>query len=132
MSLTQSASQDRHFEDYIPGSVFEYGEVAVSEAEIFDFARRFDPQAMHVDPAAAARGRFGGLIASGWHTAAMTMRLLVDNFLPGRASLASPGIDAGCDRFGPATCCAYGSPSSKQRVRVPSRIEASCAPWSRY
>ena len=93
MSLSDLASEDRHFEDYVPGSVFEYGEVTVSEAEIIEFARRFDPQAMHVDPSAAARGRFDGLIASGWHTAAMVMRLLVDNFLPGRASLASPGID---------------------------------------
>ena len=93
MSLSDLASEHRHFEDYVPGSVFEYGEVTVSEAEIIEFARRFDPQAMHVDPVAAARGRFDGLIASGWHTAAMVMRLLVDNFLPGRASLASPGID---------------------------------------
>ena len=93
MSLTQSAPESRYFEDYIPGSVFEYGEVAVSEAEIIEFARRFDPQAMHVDPVAATRGRFGGLIASGWHTAAMMMRLVVDNFLPRKASLGSPGID---------------------------------------
>ena len=93
MSLSDLGSEDRHFEDYVPGSVFEYGEVTVSAAEIIEFARRFDPQAMHVDPSAAARGRFDGLIASGWHTAAMVMRLLVDNFLPGRASLASPGID---------------------------------------
>jgi len=93
VSLSDLGSEDRHFEDYVPGSVFEYGEVTVSEAEIIEFARRFDPQAMHVDPSAAARGRFDGLIASGWHTAAMVMRLLVDNFLPGRASLASPGID---------------------------------------
>ena len=88
-----SLTEQRYFEDYIPGTVFEYGEIHVDEAEILDFARRFDPQAMHVDPAAAAQGRFGGLIASGWHTAAMMMRLLVDDFLPGRASLASPGID---------------------------------------
>ena len=93
MSLSDLGSEDRHFEDYVPGSVFEYGEVTVSEAEIIEFARRFDPQAMHVDPSAAARGRFDGLIASGWHTAAMVMCLLVDNFLPGRANLASPGID---------------------------------------
>ena len=86
-------AEDRYFEDYMPGAVFEYGDIPVSEAEIIEFARRFDPQQMHVDPAAAARGRFGGLIASGWHTAAIMMRLIVDNFLPGAASLASPGID---------------------------------------
>jgi len=84
---------DRYFEDYPPGAVFEYGQIPVTEAEIVEFARRFDPQEMHVDPEAAARGRFGGLIASGWHTAAMMMRLFADNFLSKVASLASPGID---------------------------------------
>ena len=87
------SAEDRHFEDYVPGSVFEYGEIRVEEADIIEFARRFDPQDMHVDPAKAASGRFGGLIASGWHTAALMMRLLADNFLPREASLASPGID---------------------------------------
>jgi acyl dehydratase len=86
-------TEERYFEDYIPGAVFEYGEIRVDEAEILEFARRFDPQDMHVDPEAAKRGRFGGLIASGWHTAAMMMRLVVENFLPKQASLASPGID---------------------------------------
>jgi acyl dehydratase len=86
-------TEDQYFEDYIPGTVFEYGEIRVEESEILDFARRFDPQDMHVDPEKAARGRFGGLIASGWHTGAMAMRLLADNFLPKTASLASPGID---------------------------------------
>jgi len=84
---------DRWFEDYTPGAVYEYGDVAVAEAEITDFARRFDPQAMHVDPAAAAQSDFGGLIASGWHTAGLMMRLFVAHFLSHVASLASPGID---------------------------------------
>jgi len=86
-------TEERYFEDYIPGAVFEYGEIRVDEAEIIEFARRFDPQEMHIDPEAAARGRFGGLIASGWHTAAMMMRLVAENFLPKKASLGSPGID---------------------------------------
>ena len=86
-------AEDRYFEDYTPGAVFEYGETRVDEAEILDFARRFDPQDMHVDPEKAASGRFGGLIASGWHTAAIMMRLFADGFLPEAASLASPGID---------------------------------------
>jgi acyl dehydratase len=84
---------DRYFEDYVPGEVFEYGQIPVTAAEIVEFAKRFDPQDMHADPAAAAQGRFGGLIASGWHTAAMMMRLFADNFLSKVASLASPGID---------------------------------------
>jgi acyl dehydratase len=86
-------AEDRYFEDYIPGSVFEYGEIRVEEAGILEFARRFDPQDMHVDPEKAASGRFSGLIASGWHTGAIMMRLLADKFLPKNASLASPGID---------------------------------------
>jgi acyl dehydratase len=86
-------TEDRYFEDYIPGAVIECGEIRVDEAEIIEFAQRFDPQEMHLDPVAAARGRFGGLIASGWHTAAMMMRLFADNFLSKVASLASPGID---------------------------------------
>jgi len=88
-----SLVEGRYFEDYIPGAVFEYGEIRVDEAEIIEFARRFDPQDMHVDAEAARRGRFGGLIASGWHTAAMMMRLVAENFLPKKASLGSPGID---------------------------------------
>ena len=95
MSRTQFAVPvtDRYFEDYAPGAVVEYGQIPVTEAEIVEFARRFDPQEMHVDLEAAARGRFGGLIASGWHTAAMMMRLFADNFLSKVASLASPDID---------------------------------------
>ena len=83
----------RYFEDYPPGAVFVGGPVMVSEAEILDFARRYDPQAMHTDPAAAARSHFGGLIASGWHTAALMMRLFATHFLSPVSSLASPGID---------------------------------------
>jgi acyl dehydratase len=87
------AADDRRFEDYRPGAVYEYGGIPVTEAEIIDFARRFDPQYLHIDQERAARGPFAGLIASGWHTAAMMMRLIVDNFLPKTASLGSPGID---------------------------------------
>ncbi|MFL9826098.1 MaoC family dehydratase [Rhodoplanes sp. SY1] len=84
---------DRHFEDYAPGRTEEHGSVTVTEDEIVAFARRFDPQTMHTDPAAAARGAFGGLIASGWHTAALTMRMIADGWLTATASLASPGVD---------------------------------------
>jgi acyl dehydratase len=84
---------DRYFEDYLPGAVYEYGYLTVSEAEILEFARRFDPQPIHTDPGFASTGPFGGLIASGWHTASMMMRLFVDHYLSRVASLASPGID---------------------------------------
>ena len=95
MSATEFVvpAANRHFEDYVPGAVFEYGEIPVTEAEIVEFARRFDPQYIHVDRERAVQGPFGGLIASGWHTAAMMMRLVVDHFLPASTSLGSPGID---------------------------------------
>jgi len=83
----------RYFEDYVPGSVLEYGSIVLTEGEIIEFARRFDPQFIHTDPRAAAEGPFGGLIASGWHTAAAMMRLFVDHYLSHVASMASPGID---------------------------------------
>ena len=84
---------ERYFEDYPAGAVFTAGAITVDEAEIIDFARKYDPQAMHTDPEAAARGNFGGLIASGWHTGAMMMRLFADNFLSPASSIASPGLD---------------------------------------
>jgi acyl dehydratase len=82
----------QYFEDYPVGRVFEGGHYPVSEEEILDFARRYDPQAMHTDKAAATAGQFGGLIASGWHTGAMMMRMLTEVFVP-PANLASPGLD---------------------------------------
>src|ERR1035438_7980609 len=84
---------DRYFEDYLPGSVSEFGSIAVDEAEIIEFGKRFDPQEFHIDPVAAARGSFGGLIASGWHTGSLMMRMIVDNYLSKASSLGSPGID---------------------------------------
>lgn len=90
--MTEEANP-RYFEDYPPGAVFEGGAVLVSESDIVEFARRYDPQTMHTDPAAAAHGFFGGLIASGWHTAALMMRLFAAHFLSPASSLASPGID---------------------------------------
>jgi acyl dehydratase len=81
-----------HFEDYPVGAVFTGGPIAVSEADILEFARRYDPQPMHTDKEAAEAGQFGGLIASGWHTGALMMQLLVAHFVP-RGNLASPGLD---------------------------------------
>ncbi len=84
---------DRYFEDYRPGFEGVYGPVAVTETEVLEFGRRFDPQDMHADPEKAAAGPFGGLIASGWHTSALLMRLYADHYLSKVASLASPGLD---------------------------------------
>lgn len=83
--------EDRYFEDYIPGSVYEFGSILVEEQDILDFARKFDPQAFHVDHDKARQSHFGGLIASGWHTAALTMRLLVDHYISRVAGMGSPG-----------------------------------------
>jgi acyl dehydratase len=84
---------DRYFEDFAAGQVVELGSHAVTEGEILDFARRFDPQPFHVDPAAARESVFGGLIASGWHTGAMWMRLYVDSMLGNTSAQGSPGIE---------------------------------------
>lgn len=82
-----------HFEDFTPGRVFELGSVTVTAEEIIDFAGRFDPQPFHVDPAAARTSSFGGLIASGWHTGALWMRLYADAVLRDADSRGSPGIE---------------------------------------
>ena len=85
--------QDRWFEDYVPGTVHDLGSVAVDEHEVIAFARQFDPQPFHLDTERAKKSAFGGLIASGWHTASMVMRLIVDNYLSEISSEGSPGID---------------------------------------
>lgn len=81
---------DRYFEDYIVGSVYEFGPARVDEEEMVEFARRYDPQPHHVGPEAARGSAFGGLIASGWFTAALTMRLLVDHYISRVAAMGSP------------------------------------------
>lgn len=83
----------RWFEDFHVGDVFEFGEYLMSEAEIIAFASQYDPQPFHTDPVAAKGSLYGGLIASGWHTASAVMRLMVDHYVPRNASLGSPGID---------------------------------------
>jgi acyl dehydratase len=83
----------RYFEDYIPGAIHEFGSIIVEEAEIISFAKRFDPQPFHIDPEAAEKSVYGGLIASGWHSAALMMRLFVDHYLSHVASHGSPGLD---------------------------------------
>ncbi len=83
----------RYFEDFRAGEVTELGRVEVTRDEIVEFASRYDPQPFHLDEDAAARSPFGGLIASGWHTAALFMRLFVDGILRESASLGSPGVE---------------------------------------
>jgi len=83
----------RFFEDYPVGEVAEFGDHLVTEAEIVEFATRYDPQPFHIDREAAAGSIYGGLIASGWMTAACAMRMLADHYLSPLSSLGSPGID---------------------------------------
>jgi acyl dehydratase len=91
--MFKSPITDRYFEDYVEGDVHRFGSITVDGDEIIAFAKRFDPQPFHVDPKAAKLTQFGGLIASGWHTSSMAMRLFADNYLTKVASLASPGVD---------------------------------------
>lgn len=83
----------REFDELQVGEIIDLGSVSVTEDEIVAFAEEFDPQPFHVDADAAAASMFGGLIASGWHTASLFMRLLVDGFLRDVRSLGSPGIE---------------------------------------
>jgi acyl dehydratase len=82
----------RYFDDFKVGDTFDCGSKTFSKKEIIEFARQFDPQPFHVDEEQAARSQFGGLIASGWHTCAASMRLIVDNMR--NASMGSPGVDS--------------------------------------
>jgi len=83
----------RYFEDYVPGLVVDCGSFTVSAAEIIEFARRYDPQPFHIDPAAAAAGPYGGIIASGWHTVGLVMRQLVERFISPESGLGAAGVD---------------------------------------
>jgi acyl dehydratase len=84
----------RYFEDFRVGEVIELGRRGISQDEIIRFAREFDPQLFHTDPERARDSAFGGLVASGWHSAALYMRLLVDGFVRHMAhSMGSPGVD---------------------------------------
>lgn len=83
----------RTFDDFTVGEVTEFPPRTVSEEEIIAFAREYDPQPFHIDREAAAKTPYGGIIASGWHTAGLMMRMMVDNILEGSTSMGSPGIN---------------------------------------
>jgi len=83
----------RYFEDFKPGDVIELGSRTISKESILAFAREFDPQPFHTDEEAAKRSIYGGLLASGWHTGSLLMRILNDGLLKDTASLGSPGVD---------------------------------------
>lgn len=85
--------EDRYFEDYVPGAVHEFGSISVDEQEVIEFGRRYVPLSYHIDKEAARKSIYGGLIASGWQTAALTMRIYTENYLSHVANLGSPGGD---------------------------------------
>jgi acyl dehydratase len=94
-SNTPSQSEPSlYWEDFGEGQVHEFGGVEVKRDDIVRFASEFDPQPFHVDETAARTTLYGGLIASGWHTAAMVMRMMCDAYLGRAASLGSPGIES--------------------------------------
>lgn len=83
----------KYLEDFTVGQKVTYPSRTVSEDEIIAFARAYDPQPFHLDKEAAKQSLFGGLCASGWHTAGIMMRMLVDNMIGKYASMGSPGVD---------------------------------------
>ena len=94
---TSTVPSDRpirlYWEDFEVGRVREFGRCEVTREAVLEFAARFDPQPFHLDDAAAARSLFGRLAASGWHTAAMAMRMMCEGYLLESASLGSPGVE---------------------------------------
>ena len=83
-----------YYEDMVVGKKASYGSYVVTRDEVIDFATKYDPQPFHLDDEAAAATHFGRLSASGWHTAAMAMSMMVANFMQEKsAGLGSPGID---------------------------------------
>jgi acyl dehydratase len=96
--LNPTASAERstprlYWEDFPVGDVRRFGRMPVTREAVLAFAREFDPQPFHLDDEAAKASLFGGLSASGWHTCAMAMRMMCDDYLLDSSSLGSPGID---------------------------------------
>jgi len=86
-------SKKFYWEDFPVGSVTEYGGVTLTKEDIIRFAKEFDPQPFHIDEEAAKHSQFGGLVASGWHTCSLCMRMMCDAYLLDSANLASPGVE---------------------------------------
>ena len=88
-----TTTQERYLDDYVEGTIHEFGPITITKDEIIQFGKKFDPQVFHTDPNRAKETVYGGLIASGWHTCSLFMRLFVEHYLAGPASLGSPGVD---------------------------------------
>jgi acyl dehydratase len=91
--MTPKPAPRYYWEDFAAGHHHDFGAMAVTREAVLEFARQFDPQPFHLDEEAARGSLFGGLCASGWHTCAMAMRMMCDEYLLESASLGSPGID---------------------------------------
>ena len=85
--------QKQYFEDFSVGDTFDLGSYSITEEEIINFGRQFDPQPYHISPEQAKHTFFGGLVASGWHTTAIYMRLLVDTLFSEAKMMGSPGVE---------------------------------------
>ncbi|MDP6517634.1 MAG: MaoC family dehydratase [Alphaproteobacteria bacterium] len=83
----------KYLDDFEVGQVIEFGPRTITRDEILEFARAYDPQSFHIDEAAARKSIYGGLIASGWHTMSILMRMIVDGLLNDVVNLGSPGMD---------------------------------------
>ena len=83
----------RYFEDFQVGDTYDLGSTSATQEEIIAFARQFDPQPFHTDPERAKHSTFGTLVASGWHTVGLFMRLMVDGLINETISMGSPGVD---------------------------------------
>jgi acyl dehydratase len=83
----------KYYEDFPPGTLIDCGSRVVSKEEILRFAREFDPQPFHIDEAAAAKTHFGGVVASGWHSGSLSMRMVVDAVMQDSSCMGSPGIE---------------------------------------
>lgn len=124
---------NRYFEDYVPGSVHEFGSAEVDENEVLAFGRRYVPLPYHVDKEAAKHSLYGGLIASGWQTAALMMRMYTENYLP-KLPISAPPAETSCvgtSRFFPATCSRCAPRYWKRAAPGRDRTEASSAPISK-
>jgi acyl dehydratase len=93
ISLTSVSSSVQYYEDVAVGEIEEFGEYQFDREEIIDFADQYDPQPFHTDEEAARDSSFGELVASGWHTAAVCMRMLVDGYLQDQATMGARGAD---------------------------------------
>ena len=92
MSLDGAATKKYYFEDFIVGSITEIPGPTFTKESIFEYARRYDPQSFHVDEEAAKHSIYGGLLASGWQTVSLCMRMVCDAYLLDSASMGSPGV----------------------------------------